>query len=60
MVDPVVPPLEAVGPSSAPPPEDDGWRAGAAFWKQLAPPVTRDRTGCLVIDIGPAPDPDDS
>ncbi|MHA6797520.1 hypothetical protein ACVGVM_29030 (plasmid) [Pseudonocardia bannensis] len=53
------PPLSAVGPSCAPPPLAEGWRAASTFWARLAPPVTRDHAGRLVVDIGPAPDPDD-
>ncbi|NMI01654.1 hypothetical protein HF526_30790 [Pseudonocardia sp. K10HN5] len=53
---PVEPPLSAVGPSCAPPPEAAGWRPGASHWARIAPPIRRDRTGRLVVDIGPAPD----
>lgn len=56
----VRPPVSAVGPSCAPPPHGEGWRAGVAHWQRIAPPVSRDHTGQLVIDIGPAPDPDES
>lgn len=56
----VRPPVSAVGPSCAPPPQGEGWRAGVAHWQRIAPPVSRDHTGQLVIDIGPAPDPDES
>lgn len=53
------PPLSAVGPSCAPPPLAEGWRVTSTFWARLAPPVTRDHAGRLVVDIGSAPDPDD-
>ncbi|NMI00633.1 hypothetical protein [Pseudonocardia acidicola] len=57
---PVEPPFGDVGPSCAPPPHAEGWRAVAAHWVRIAAPVTRDHTGALVVDIGPAPDPENS
>jgi hypothetical protein len=53
-------PANAVGPSCAPAPDDDDWLAVGSYWEQLAVPVSRDRSGRLVIDIGTPPDHDDS
>lgn len=52
------PPVSAstVGPSCAPAPDAPGWVACPARWVRIAPPVRRDDTGTLVIDLGsPAP-----
>jgi hypothetical protein len=45
------PPPLAIAPSSAPPASAPGWEPGPAWWVPLAPPVRRDHTGRLVIDL---------
>jgi len=51
---PGLPPVSAstVGPSCAPAPAAPGWVACPALWVRIAPPVRRDDTGALVIDLG--------
>ncbi len=57
--EPAPPPLTAVGPSCAPPPHAPDWQAGAAHWRQIAPPITRDHTGHLAVLVDNPPYSDD-
>ena len=51
-------PANAVGRSSAPDPYSPRWRVVSTHWARLAPPISRDQTGRLVVDIPPAPNPE--
>jgi hypothetical protein len=51
-------PANAVGRSSAPDPYSPRWRVVSTYWARLAPPISRDQTGRLVVDIPPAPNPE--
>lgn len=51
-------PANAVGRSSAPNPHSPRWRVVSTHWARLAPPISRDQTGRLVVDIPPAPNPE--
>jgi hypothetical protein len=46
----VTPPL-AFAPASAPPPTVAGWEPDAGWWVRIAPPVSRDADGRLLIDL---------
>ncbi|MCU1653758.1 MAG: hypothetical protein JWQ60_4907 [Pseudonocardia sp.] len=51
-------PANAVGHSSAPAPYSPRWCVVSTHWARLAPPISRDQTGRLVVDIPPAPNPE--